>query len=244
MNVLILGGSKGLGKACVDEFLKDDSYNVIVASRSISSELKKRVSFISTDFKVIKDVEALVASITKKKIDILINNSGGPASKGFSDVSATEFMSELQSHLITSHLVTQAVTKNMVEQKFGRIINIVSVTAVIPLPGMIVSNTIRGAMLNWSKTISKELGGKGITVNNILPGYTKTQRLGNVIDSVASMKGVTTKEVEAKLISEIPADRFGKPSELGALAKFLSSYSASYINGQSIAIDGGWTPCS
>lgn len=187
---------------------------------------------------------SLKSALTKiNNIDIIINNSGGPESKAFAEVSAEEFLSEIQSHLITAHEVTKKVVENMKKQKFGRIINILSVTANNPLPNMIVSNTIRGAMVNWSKTLSKELGKFQITVNNVLPGYTETDRLGEVIDSVARNNNKKSSEVSDGLISQIPIGRFGNPSDFAEAVYFLASKEAGYINGQSLSVDGGWTAC-
>ena len=242
MNVVVLGGSKGLGKACVEEFLSQ-SHQVSIVARTCPKDLKGKVEFIQTDFHCSEEITSLGTKLKNKKIDILVNNSGGPVSKPFEQVSSDEFLQEIQSHLLVAHEVTKAVAPHMKTQKFGRIINIISVTANNPLPNMIVSNTIRGAMVNWSKTLSKELASFKITVNNVLPGYTKTERLDEVVGYAADAQGVDKEVIFDKLLSDIPAERFGEPSELASIVGFLASEKASYINGQSISIDGGWTPC-
>jgi len=241
MNILILGGSKGLGLACCEKFTQN-GHEVTIMSRSRPSELKN-INHIETNFKDIKSLENSISIISEMNIDVLINNSGGPESKAFEEVSTEEFLSEIQSHLMTAHEVTKAIVSNMKKNRFGRIINIISVTANNPLPNMIVSNTIRGAMVNWSKTLSKELGPSNITVNNVLPGYTETERLGEVIDSVAKANNKNTSEVVDGLISQIPMGKFGKPSDFAEAVYFLASKEAGYINGQSISVDGGWTSC-
>ncbi len=239
--VLILGGSKGIGLASAEIF--SSSHEVTVLSRSTPST-SKNIRHIKVDFKNLEEVKALALNIKESSFDILINNSGGPKSERFQDVTSEYFLSEINSHLISAHILTQAVTEKMIKSGNGRIINIISVTAKNPLPNMIVSNTIRGAMLNWSKTLSKELGATGITVNNILPGYTSTKRLDEVINSVAKSKGMGVEDVKQNLINQIPCNRFGIPEELAKMILFLSSEDASYINGQSIAIDGGWLNCN
>ncbi len=242
MNVLILGGSKGLGFACAKKFL-DEGKNVYVMSRTKPKLESERLIHIETDFKSLNSVRSSLANVEKLDISVLINNSGGPQSKRFDNVSSEEFILELNSHLITSHEVTKSVVGNMKSNRFGRIINIISVTANNPLPNMIVSNTIRGAMVNWSKTLSKELGSYNITVNNVLPGYTQTDRLYEVIDAVAESKESSRDIVAKGIISQIPCGRFGEPVEFANMVHFLSSKNASYINGQSISVDGGWTSC-
>jgi 3-oxoacyl-[acyl-carrier protein] reductase len=241
MNVLVLGGSKGLGKATAEKFISE-GYNVFIASRSKPSFIEES-NYISVDLKSIDSVQKALEQVENLNIDILINNSGGPTSKPFEEVDEVEFLQEIQGHLISFHLFSKKVVKEMKNKKFGRIINIVSVTANNPLPNMIVSNTLRGAIINWSKTLSKELGPFNITVNNVLPGYTETERLYEVVNSVADKNNSTADVIMNKLISEIPMNRFGKPSEFAECVYFLSSKSASYINGQSVSVDGGWTPC-
>ena len=241
MNILILGGSKGLGLACCEKFTQN-GHEVTIMSRSRPSKLKN-INHIETDFKDIKSLERSISTIREMNIDVLVNNSGGPESKAFEEVSSDEFMSEIQSHLMTAHEVTKAIVSNMKKNRFGRIINIISVTANNPLPNMIVSNTIRGAMVNWSKTLSKELGPSNITVNNVLPGYTETERLTEVIQSVAEKQKVGADKISEGLIKQIPLGRFGKPSDFAEAVYFLASKEAGYINGQSISVDGGWTSC-
>ncbi len=242
-NVLILGGSKGLGYECVKLFLKNN-HRVTVLSRSIGLlEVHENLIHIEADFKSQESVESAKSKILSESFDVIINNSGGPESKPFLKVGVDELEQGLKSHLLVAHEFTRLVTPKMIENKFGRIINIVSVTANNPLPNMIVSNTIRGAMINWSKTLSKELAGYGITVNNLLPGYTETQRLHEVIEYSSINTKVEKEKIVNNLLSQIPAQRFGRPDELARIAYFLSLEENSYINGQSIAVDGGWTPC-
>jgi 3-oxoacyl-[acyl-carrier protein] reductase len=129
----------------------------------------------------------------------------------------------------------------MKEKKWGRIINIISTSVKIPLANLGVSNTIRGAVGNWSKTLANELGKFGITVNNILPGATGTERLESIISGKSSKTGISASEVEQEMLNEIPVGRFGKPEEMAFAACFLASDKAAYINGTNVVVDGGRT---
>ena len=144
-------------------------------------------------------------------------------------------------HLFVSHQLMQAALPVMKKKGYGRFINVISTSVKIPIPGLGVSNTVRGAMASWSKTLSMEVGPFGITVNNILPGFIDTDRLGGLIQTLSEKQGISKEAVTKNMISTIPAGRFGKPEEIGSLAAFLASDSGAYINGVSIPVDGGKT---
>ncbi|MDQ3277046.1 MAG: SDR family oxidoreductase, partial [Bacteroidota bacterium] len=152
-----------------------------------------------------------------------------------------QFLQAFQQHVITSHILVRAVMESMKKEGFGRIINIISTSVKIPLHNLGVSNTIRGAMASWAKTMANELGQFGITVNNVLPGFTTTPRLESLIQANAKKGSVTTEVIEKSMIEEVPAKRFGEPSEIAAMAAFLASPAAAYVNGTSIPVDGGRT---
>ena len=158
-------------------------------------------------------------------------------------VEATEaqFLQAFTQHLLVSHILTKAVINGMKSEGFGRIINIISTSVKIPLRNLGVSNTTRGAMASWSKTMSLELGPFGITVNNVLPGFTRTQRLESIVENTASKNGQAIDEVEKQMMEEVPARRFGEALEIAAVAAFLASPAAAYVNGTSIPVDGGRT---
>ena len=175
--------------------------------------------------------------------DILINNTGGPPGGLAIEAGTQEFISAFESHLICNHVLTQAVVPGMKEKNFGRIINIISTSVKQPIRGLGVSNTIRGAVANWAKTLAAELGSHGITVNNILPGMTRTLRLDSIIRNRSEKTGQSIEEVTKNMESEIPAGRIADSSEIAAAAAFLASPAASYINGINLPVDGGRTGC-
>lgn len=174
---------------------------------------------------------------------ILLNNTGGPAGGKAIDADPAQFEAAFHAHLLCNHLLAQAVVPGMRAAGYGRIINIISTSVKVPLAGLGVSNTIRGAVASWSKTLANELGAYGITVNNVLPGATATGRLASIIATKAQKMGVSEAEVERHMLDEIPAARFAQPEEVAAAAVFLASPLAGYINGINVPVDGGRTGC-
>jgi 3-oxoacyl-[acyl-carrier protein] reductase len=159
------------------------------------------------------------------------------------DAKEDEFLRAFNQHLICNHILTKAVVPSMKKEGYGRILNIISTTVRIPLKNLGVSNTIRGAVASWSKTMANELGQFNITVNNLLPGNIDTQRLAFVIDASAKNANVSRDKVEQSMKNEIPMKRFGEPSEIAAVAAFLASPAGSYVSGVNIPVDGGKTGC-
>ncbi|QNH62116.1 SDR family oxidoreductase [Hymenobacter sediminicola] len=172
---------------------------------------------------------------------ILINNTGGPAGGPILDAPVDAFRAAFEQHLVCNHLLAQAVVPAMRQRKYGRIINIISTSVKQPLPGLGVSNTIRGAVASWAKTLANELGPHGITVNNVLPGATVTQRHTSLIEKKTTQTGQSAEEIEAGMLKLIPASRFGQAEETAAAVVFLASGSAGYINGINVPVDGGRT---
>jgi 3-oxoacyl-[acyl-carrier protein] reductase len=177
----------------------------------------------------------------KNEIAVLVNNTGGPPAGQAIDASPEDFLAAFTSHLLCSQILVQAVVPGMKKNSYGRIINIISTSVKIPIRGLGVSNTTRGAMASWSKTLSLELAPFGITVNNILPGSTKTGRIDFVIRSQAAKSGKSEEEVRNQMISEIPAGRMAEASEVAAGIAFLATPAAGYITGVNIPVDGGRT---
>lgn len=172
---------------------------------------------------------------------ILVNNTGGPAGGPLLDASVDALRLAFNQHLICNHLLAQAVVPGMRRAGYGRIINIISTSVKIPLTGLGVSNTTRGAVASWAKTLANELGPDGITVNNVLPGATITQRHTSLIEKKVAQTGQSTEAIEAEMLKTIPARRFGLAEEVAAAVAFLASPAASYINGTSVPVDGGRT---
>ena len=250
-NALICGGSQGIGFAIAEELARMGA-NCILLSRNTDSlklavfeldiSLRQSHEWHAIDFNDHEATRSLVKKITTEKtVHILINNSGGPAAGPIVAATEDQFLQAFHQHLLTNHLLATAVMEGMKKEGFGRIINIISTSVKIPLKNLGVSNTIRGAVASWAKTMSNELASFGITVNNVLPGPTRTQRLQSIIRNNAEKKGQSEKEVEQQMLEEVPAGRFGEAEEVAAMAAFLASPAAAYVNGTSIPVDGGRT---
>ncbi len=176
-------------------------------------------------------------------VHILVNNTGGPPPGTVIEARPEEFTTAFAQHLICNQILVQAVVPGMQAAGYGRIINIISTSVKQPIAGLGVSNTIRGAVASWAKTLASELAPFGITVNNVLPGMTRTQRLDSLIASKAEKTGKTIEQITQEMIREIPAGRIGMPHEFAAAVAFLASPAASYITGINLPVDGGRTLC-
>lgn len=198
--------------------------------------------YLVADFSKPEEVRSIATEFIKNSpVHILVNNSGGPAAGLAKDATTDAFLAAFNQHLICNHILATVCVPGMQEAGYGRIINIISTSVKIPLKGLGVSNTIRGAVASWAKTLANELGQYGITVNNVLPGATATGRLETIINNKAGKTGAPITEVAEEMIAEIPARRFGQPEEIAAMVAFLASPAAGYVNGTSIPVDGGRT---
>lgn len=248
-NALVCGSSRGIGKATAIELALLGA-NVILMARneSVLQEVIKTLptqngqqhSYIVADYadfdEVIKQISVF---LLKKPIHILINNTGGPPSGAITEATPEAFLGAFQNHLIANHRLTTLVMEGMKKEKFGRIINIVSTSVKQPLDGLGVSNTTRAAVAGWAKTMSNELAKFGITVNNVLPGATRTDRLEQIIAANATKKSTTIETIADEMKNEIPMRRFAEAEEIAAAVAFLASPSAAYITGVSLPVDGG-----
>ena len=183
--------------------------------------------------------EIIKEDLKNIKYNILINNSGGPRGGKVIDASIIEFKETFNRHLICNHILTQMLLPHMISTNYGRIINIISTSVKQPIVGLGVSNTIRAAVAAWAKTLSLEISNDGITVNNILPGFTNTRRLNEIIKFKSENSGLSIEDISTRLKKEVPLNRFAKPVEVAKLISFIASKDAGYINGVSIPIDGG-----
>jgi 3-oxoacyl-[acyl-carrier protein] reductase len=196
----------------------------------------------AVDFKDVESLKELVTKITKDQtIDILINNTGGPAAGPIETANPLAFQEAFSQHLVCNHILAQAVIPAMKQNGWGRIINVISTSVRIPLDNLGVSNTIRAAVASWSKTMSNELAMHGITVNSLLPGFISTARLEAVAENFAARANVDKAAMQDQMRSSVPAKRFGSPAEIAAVAAFVASPAASYLNGICIPVDGGRT---
>jgi 3-oxoacyl-[acyl-carrier protein] reductase len=249
---LICGSTQGIGLAIAKELALLGAECVLMARNkerlkdavdSLDTEYLQEHYYVVADFRDTKQVEDGVKSITERQpIHILVNNTGGPAAGAIMEADLHQFTDAFQQHLICNHILVQNVIAGMTAAGYGRIINVISTSVKTPLKNLGVSNTIRGAVASWAKTMATELAPYGITVNNILPGYINTARLQSLIETNAAKKHTSHAAIEEELLHEIPVRRFGDPREVGAAAAFLASPAAAYITGTSITVDGGRTP--
>lgn len=249
---LVCGASQGLGFACATELALLGA-NVIAASRN-EEKLQSAVrqldiskgqqhSYLAMDLSQPEAVKQIVFAFLSKNeiIHILINNAGGPPSAAMIETDAAEIEKAFQTHLISSHLLAQLVVPGMKKAGFGRIVNIVSTSVKQPINGLGISNLVRAAVANWAKTLANEISSFGITINNVLPGFTNTDRIHYLFDKQAAEQGTSKEEILEKTVAAIPVKRIGEPAEFGAAVAFLCSPAAAYINGVNLPVDGGRT---
>jgi len=176
-----------------------------------------------------------------KPVHILVNNTGGPPGGQLNTAQSDAFERAFRQHLLANQALVQAVLPGMRAARFGRIVNVISTSVKEPIAGLGVSNTIRGAVASWSKTLATEIGGDGITVNNVLPGYTRTQRLEQILKERSAATGKSTADIAQAMLGTVPAGRFAEAGEIAAAIAFLASPAAGYINGVNLPVDGGRT---
>lgn len=248
---LVCGSTQGIGKA-VAMALAGLGANVALIARNENAlkEVKAALpaggnqlhTYLCVDFSQPARVGEIVGQFTRRgPVHILVNNTGGPASGPVLDASVADFEAAFRQHLLCNQVLVQACADGMKNSGYGRIINIISTSVKQPLPNLGVSNTIRAAVANWSKTLANELGRYGITVNNVLPGATLTQRLSSLIEAKSKKTGRDAKELAEEMKREIPMGRFADPAEIAAAVAFLASPAAAYVNGINLPVDGGRT---
>jgi 3-oxoacyl-[acyl-carrier protein] reductase len=253
-HAIVCGSTQGIGKAVAMELaLLGANVTLVARDEKKLSQTKKELPVkkgqkhdcIHADFSFPAELKAKTERYIKQKgpVHILVNNTGGPPGGLISDAKADEFTRAFANHLICNHIMAQAVLPGMKEEKFGRIVNIISTSVKQPLRGLGVSNTIRAAVGNWAKTLSAEVASFGITVNNVLPGATNTVRITSLLEAKSAKTGKKVKELEEEMLKEIPAGRFAEASEIANAVAFLASPAAAYINGINVPVDGGRTGC-
>lgn len=248
---LVCGSTQGIGLAIAEELALLGANCTLMARNEealqraiqhLDIALRQQHDYIVADFSKPEEVKkAIQTHVAGKDVHILVNNTGGPPAGPVTEATEEAFLNAFNQHLICNHILARAVIPSMQKEKYGRIINIISTSVKIPLKNLGVSNTIRGAVASWAKTMANELGQFNITVNNVLPGSTATQRLTTLIENTAKKGNTLVDVVEKNMREEIPMKRFGDVSEIAAVAAFLASPAASYVNGVSIPVDGGRT---
>lgn len=250
-NAVICGSTQGIGRGIAHELALLGA-NCILLARN-EAQLKTCVSSLFqddaqthgyrvADFSKTDQVrDAIMSILEEQTVHILINNTGGPAPGPVTDADPDAFVKAFRQHLVNNQILAQAVLPGMRSAEFGRIINVISTSVRIPLKNLGVSNTIRGAVASWAKSLSNEVAAYGITVNNVLPGFIKTGRLDSLVSQIAASQQRAVDEIAKEMEKDVPAQRFGEVREIAAMAAFLASPAASYINGASIPVDGGRT---
>lgn len=249
-NAVVCGSTQGIGKAVAIELAKSGAIITLVARnekslKQVLSELNtdnnQTHQYICVDFAYPEKLKSKIEEYIKDNpsVHILVNNTGGPPPGLIFDTEPEAFEEGFRKHIICNQILVQALIPGMKVEKYGRIINIISTSVKQPIPGLGVSNTIRGAVASWSKTLAGELAPFGITVNNILPGYTQTDRLYSLMETKASRTGKSVQEVENDMKAGSPTGRFADPEEIAYSVVFLASPLSAYITGVSLPVDGG-----
>ncbi len=247
---LVCGSTQGIGRACAEELARRGAAVTLVARDRAGLEQAVaglhahpgvRHAYLTADF---GEPEALGHAVevevrARGPFHVLLNNTGGPATGPLLDATTEQLFAALRMHLLANQILVQTLVPGMKQAGYGRIINIVSTSVREPIPNLGVSNTTRGAVASWAKTLAGELGPFQITVNNILPGFTDTERLRSLIRGAAEKRNVPVDTVIEEMKGKIPLGRFAAAEEIAAAAGFLASPAASYITGVSLPVDGG-----
>lgn len=247
---IVCGASRGIGRACAEALARQGASLTLIA-RDAASLAKVAESLdrshgqahhaLTADFSRPDELRStIVAHIAAHgPFEILINNTGGPPAGPIIEASPEQFLEAARMHIACNQVMTQAVLPGMLERRSGRIVNIISTSVRQPIPGIGVSNTIRAAVAGWAKTWSNEVAKFGITVNNVLPGFTRTERLEELFYARARRQNIPIEAVEQAALAETPVGRFAQPQEIAAAVVFLCSDEAAYITGVSLPVDGG-----
>ena len=244
------GSSQGIGLAIAKELASLGARCVLLARNE--ERLKKALAslpavdrphqYAVADFTDPQQVRNTVAALAAQNdFQVLVNNTGGPAPGALTDAAPEIFEQAFRQHVVVNQLLVQLLLPGMMKQRYGRIVNIISTSVKVPLPSLGVSNTIRAAVASWAKSLSNEVAVHGITVNNVLPGFTGTARLDQLAATLADAAGISIVEQMGRMAASVPAGRIGTPEEVAAVAAFLCTPAAAYVNGTSIRVDGGRT---
>jgi 3-oxoacyl-[acyl-carrier protein] reductase len=247
---VVCGSTQGIGKAVAGELARAGATVCLLARHaealeavrdSLPVDQGQAHSFLCADFSDWQAVGQQAAAHAQDVggVHILVNNSGGPPAGPAVEADPEAYSAALTQHLLAGQTLVQHLAPGMRDAGYGRIVNIISTSVVTPIKGLGVSNAIRGAVANWGRTLAAELGPFGITVNNVLPGFTATARLSSIIAGRANRAGVSAEEIAGQMQSSVPAGRFAEPEEVAAVVAFLASPAAGYVNGVNLPVDGG-----
>jgi 3-oxoacyl-[acyl-carrier protein] reductase len=249
---LVTAASRGLGRATAEELAAEGAAVVMCArgkealasaAQAIRNATSAEILDVQADVSNAEDIKRLIESAMNRfnQIDILVTNAGGPPSGPFESLGPEKWNDAIRLTLLSAVNLCRAVVPGMRQRKWGRIINVTSITVKQPVDGLMLSNSLRAGVTGFARTLANEVARDGITVNNILPGYTRTERVESLARAAAERDGTPVEESLKKWENEIPMGRIGEPREFAALAAFLASERASFITGTSITVDGGWT---
>ena len=248
---LVAASSQGLGRAVAEELAAEgaalvlcarDSRTLAETAASIAEKTNAHVLAVPADVTVAKDIKRLVDAGNERfgRIDILVTNAGGPPAGRFEQLTHQQWEDAIRLTLLSAVELTRQVLPGMKERRWGRIINITSIAVKQPVENLLLSNSLRAGLTGFARTLANEVAPDGITVNNVLPGYTRTERLDELAQMMAEKQGISASEFRGKWEKEIPMGRLGEPREFAAMVTFLASERASYVTGTSIQVDGGW----
>lgn len=247
---LVAAASKGLGRACAAELGREGARVVICARGAEALKNTERelaaagvsVTAVVADLSTLEGIDAVAQAALDAhgKVDVLVNNAGGPPAGPFEQHTWDTWERAVHLNLRSAVELTRRFLPGMRERRWGRVINITSIAVKQPVDGLILSNSVRAAVTGWARTLANEVARDGVTVNNVLPGYTRTDRVEQLNATRAKSEGITVDDVQKRTEAQIPMRRMGEPPEFAALVAFLASDRASYITAQSIPVDGGW----